>query len=157
MPRVRISPWKAAVPAAFIVLAVSACNPSAGSSAPSASPSSAPPSSALCRDLTDLYSTVTSFAHQTSSSVTSSTISADGRLLTTELNNVAQAAQGRFAPQADGLKSALGTLLTELKGFSDGTATKTGVKNAAENVVVSAADLSTATRSACPSADAGSG
>jgi hypothetical protein len=156
MPRTRISPWKAAVPAAFVVLAVAACQPASSSSSASSSPSSAPAaspsgaqSSALCQDLTELRDTVTSFA-ELKANATSNSVTTDAQLLATELGNVAQAAQGRFAPQADGLKSALGTLLSDLKGLSNGTVSKSSVKDAAENVEARAVDLAVATKDACP-------
>lgn len=157
MPRARISPWKAAVPGAFVVLAVAACGSAYGSSPASSSPSASATSAsgtqttALCQSLVSLRATTTSFDHLTPSSATAATVTSDIQAMTTDLTHVAQADSSQFAPQANGLSSALGTLRSRITGLSNGTASESSVTDAAKNVEANAVDLAIATRNACPS------
>jgi hypothetical protein len=151
MPRAKISPWKAAAPAALVVVAAAACGSTSGASAtPSASPASsgsATQTSVLCRDIAAFRTTAT----QKASSTTTSTVNAEVQALTGDLTNVAHAGNGRFAPQADALKSSLETLKSQIIGMSHGTTTTSSVTTAAKNVQTRAVDLATAVSSECPS------
>lgn len=73
--------------------------------------------------------------------------------MATEVDDIAQAANGHYASQVNGLKSALATLRSRLTQLSHGTASASSVTNAARNVQARTNDLTTATRSACPSAE----
>jgi hypothetical protein len=97
-----------------------------------------------------LRDTTTSFERLTPSTATAHTVTTDIQTMTTELTNVAHSDNGRFAPEANGLNSALGTLRSQLTGLSDGSATESSVTDAAKNVEANAVDLAIATRSACP-------
>lgn len=182
-----ITPWKSLALAAFVALAVGACTSTAGSgssasasssssaaasaSAPMATASATAPAtasapaaagsgaqiSALCQDLATLRSTAASFAHLSPSTATQNTVTADAELMTTELNDIAHAANGQFAPQVDALKSALTTMRSQLKGLANGTASVSSVTNAAKNVKARADDLATATKNTCPAATSSAG